>query len=195
MNFEKQILVLASASKGRMGLLESAGIIPDSIAPMDIDESPKKGEATDRLVLRLAIEKAKAAFDKNDGAFVIAADTLCAVGKRIIGKAENEDEARKFLKLMSGRRHKVYTGVCVMAPDGRVAKKLVTTSLQLKRLTDEEIDWYLKSGEWVGKSGCYSIQGKGQLFMESINGSFSGVVGLPLCETLKMLVGLGYRLP
>ena len=192
---DKQTLILASASKGRLDLLVSAGLKPDVVAAMDVDETPKKNEKPEHLVVRLAEIKAKAAAEKYPNAFIIAADTLGAVGTRIITKSEEEGYARAAFKLMSGRRHKVHTGVCVVAPSGKSAKRLVSTTVKLKRLSKDEIDWYLKSDEWRGKSGCYSIQGKGSLFMEFISGSFSGVVGLPLCEALKMLTGLGYRLP
>ncbi len=190
----EQKLLLASASKGRLGLLKSAGLEPDKVAPMDVDETPLKGEKPHELVVRLAEIKAKAAAEKFPEHFVIAADTVGAVGTRILGKAADEEEARKVFKLMSGRRHKVHSGVCIMSPAGQSSSKLVSTTVKLKRLTLTEIDWYLASGEWEGKSGCYSIQEKGSLFMETINGSYSGVIGLPLCETLKMLIGLGYRL-
>jgi septum formation protein len=190
----KNKLILASASKGRLGLLEEAGLKPDLIAAMDVDETPLKNEKPAALVVRLAEIKAKDAHEKHPDAFIIAADTLGAVGTRIIGKAADEDEARAAFKLMSGRRHKVHTGVCVINPEGKLTKRLVSTIVKLKRLSKEEIDWYLAAGEWEGKSGCYSIQGKGSLFMEGINGSYSGIVGLPLCETLKMLKGLGYKL-
>lgn len=192
---KKQTLILASASKGRLSLLESAGLKPEKIAPMDVDETPLKNEKPSQLVLRLAKLKAKAAHEKHPGSFIIAADTIAAIGTRIIGKPENENHARSSIKLMSGRRHKVFSGVCVISPDGKSSSKLNTTTVKLKNVSKEEIDWYLKSDEWKGKSGCYSIQGKGSLFMESINGSYSGVVGLPLCETLKMLQGLGFKLP
>lgn len=192
---KKQKLVLASASKGRLGLLEAAGLKPNIIAPMDVDETPFKNEKPEKLVVRLAQIKARAAAEKYPDAYIIAADTLGAVGSRIIGKAENEKQARAAFKLMSGRRHKVHSGLCVIGPDGRKSSKLVSTAVKLKRMTEDEISWYLASDEWRGKSGCYSIQGKGSLFMESINGSYSGVVGLPLCETFKMLVGLGFKIP
>lgn len=189
------ILVLASASSGRKGLLESIGLLPDAISPSDIDETPEKNEKPEELAFRLAVEKAQVAAQKHPKAYVVAADTIAAVGRRIIGKANGEAEAREILELLSGRRHRVYTGVSVVAPGGKQISKLVMTMVKFKPLSDKELAAYLKSKQWEGKSGCYGIQSRAGGFVESINGSFSNVVGLPLVEVKNMLAGLGFMHP
>jgi septum formation protein len=147
--------------------------------------------------LRLAREKARAAALAGDsrGAFVVAADTVVAVGRRVLPKAETADEARRCLELLSGRAHRVMTGVCVIAPDGRIASRLSESRLHFKRLTQAEIDRYLAEGEWRGKAGGYGIQGAAGAFVAALQGSYTGVVGLPLYEALNLLEGLGYRRP
>jgi septum formation protein len=184
-------LVLASASPRRLDLLRQVGIEPGRTVSTDIDETPLKGETPRRLALRLAAEKAKAAGVTD--AFVLAADTVVAVGTRVLPKAETEEEARKCLTLLSGRPHKVLTAVAALAPDGRIATRLVETRVKFKRLTARETDAYIKSGEWRGKAGGYGVQGRAGAFVTELQGSYSAVVGLPLYETLCLLQGLGWR--
>lgn len=186
-------LVLASASPRRLDLLRQIGLEPDEILSPDIDETPSAGETPRLLANRLALEKARAA--QASGAFVVAADTVVAVGRRVLPKAETEREARDCLALLSGRAHKVLTGVAVIGPDGRAAQKLSETRLHFKRLTRAEIDAYIHSGEWHGKAGGYAVQGRAAAFVIALQGSYSGVVGLPLYETSCLLEGLGFRRP
>jgi len=185
------ILVLASASPRRLDLLRQVGIEPDEIAHTDIDETQAKDETPRRLALRLAEGKARAA--ARAGAFVIGADTVVTLGTRVLPKTESADEARRCLALLSGRAHRVLTGVAVIAPDGRLATRLSETRVQVKRLTVEEIDGYIACDEWAGKAGGYGIQGRAAAFISSLSGSYSGVVGLPLNETVNLLQGLGWR--
>jgi len=183
-------LVLASASPRRRELLERVGIAPAEIKPAHIDESHQEGERPRDLVLRLAL--AKLARAAEPGAFVLAADTVVACGRRILPKAETAAAARRCLDLLSGRRHAVQTGVAVAAPDGRVARKVVLTAVTFKRLSEAEVSAYVASGEWQGKAGGYAIQGRAEAFVRRLNGSHSNVVGLPLAATVTMLEGLGY---
>lgn len=185
-----QRLILASASPRRRDLLAQIGIVPDEVRPADIDETPLKEESPRALAERLAREKAAAV--AGDG-FVLAADTVVAVGRRILPKAEDEATARRCLELLSGRAHRVFTGLSVIAPDGRQASRVVDARVQVKRLTEAEIAAYLASGDWHGKAGGYAIQGPAGAFIPAINGSYSAIVGLPLYETSAMLVGLGWR--
>ncbi len=188
-------LVLASASPRRLDLLAQAGIAPDRVDPAELDETPLKEELPRRHADRLAREKLAAAAARNPGAFVLAADTVVAVGRRILPKAETEAEARACLRLISGRAHRVFTAVAAQAPDGRVAVRLAESRLQLKRLTPAEVEAYIASGEWRGKAGGYAVQGRAQAFVIEMHGSYSAVVGLPLYETLCLLEGLGWRRP
>ncbi len=185
-------LVLGSASPRRLALLRQIGLEPDAVDPAEIDETPLKGELPRAHVQRLAQAKAAAVAARQPGAFVVAADTVVALGRRILPKAEDEATARRCLELLSGRRHRVLGGVVVVAPDGRTAARLVSTAVRLKRLDRPEIDRYLESGEWQGKAGGYAIQGRAAAFVPAINGSYSNVVGLPLAETAALLAGLGY---
>ena len=182
--------MLASSSPRRRALLEQVGLPPDRIRPADIDETPSAGENPRALALRLAEMKA-AAVAVGD-AYVLAADTVVACGRRILGKPADAGEARAFLARLSGRRHRVHTGVAVIAPDGRAASRSVTTQVLFKRLTPGEIAAYVVSREWAGKAGGYAIQGRAGGFVVSVNGSCSNVVGLPLYETRMLLAGLGY---
>ncbi|MSP21093.1 MAG: septum formation protein Maf [Alphaproteobacteria bacterium] len=179
-------LVLASASPRRLELLRQIGIVPDAVDPAAIDESPRKAEVPHELAARLALAKAHAAAARHPDAIVLAADTTVGVGRRNLPKAEDEATARKCLELMSGRRHRVHTGVTVIA-GGRVRSRLVSTTVSVKRLTPDEIAAYLASGEWDGKAGGYAIQGRFAALVKSINGSYSNVVGLPLYETATLL--------
>lgn len=185
-------LILASASPRRRDLLAQIGVVPDAIDAADIDETPLKGELPSPHAQRLARAKAETVAARHPGAYVLAADTVVACGRRILPKAESETEARRCLDLLSGRRHRVLGGVCLIAPDGKRSEKLVTTQVAFARLDDAEISAYLAGGEWHGKAGGYAIQGKAAVFVRWLGGSYSNVVGLPLQECWGMLRGLGY---
>jgi septum formation protein len=192
---ERAPLILASSSPRRLALLRQAGVIPDRIVAPAVDETPLPRELPRAHVLRLAEAKASDVARRADaaGAFVLAADTVVACGRRILGKADDEAAARRCLGLLSGRRHRVYTAVAVVAPDGRRALRVALTVVRFKRLHARDIASYLASGEWRGKAGGYAIQGRAEAFIPSINGSYSNVVGLPLATTLDLLGGLGWR--
>lgn len=192
-----QRLILASASPRRRELLAQVGLAPDDIDPAHIDETAGKGELPGPLARRLAEAKAVAVAARHPDAFVLAADTVVGVGRRIVGKPDDAAEARRFLQLLSGRRHRVLGGICIVAPasqGGGRAVRLSTTMVRFKRLTAAEIDAYLATGEWQGKAGAYAIQGHAAAFIPAINGSYTNVVGLDLAATAAMLAGLGYRL-
>jgi len=192
-------LVLASASPRRLDLLRQIGIVPDHVEPVDLDETPLPGEAAGALAERLAIAKARAAYERRPsqgngaGVICLGADTVVACGRRILPKAQNDTKARRTLKLLSGRRHTVYTGVAVAGADDLCRHRLVKTVVTMKRLDEREIDHYLDSGEWRGKAGAYAIQGIAGVFVRAINGSYSNVVGLPLLETAALLNSMGYQ--
>lgn len=186
-------LVLASASPRRVDLLHQIGLPPDIVDPADVDESVAAGELPVPHAARLALAKAQAVALRRPGCFIVAADTVVACGRRILPKAEDEKTARRCLTMLSGRRHRVLGGLCVIAPDGRISQRLVTTTVTLKRLEDAEIAAYLASGEWHGKAGGYAIQGRAAAFVRSLSGSYSNVVGLALYETAAMLKGLGFH--
>ncbi|WP_157018636.1 Maf-like protein [Mesorhizobium xinjiangense] len=194
-----QKLVLASGSPRRVELLQQAGIEPDRLLPTDIDETPARSEHPRSLAKRLAKAKAEAAVDalkreaEAEAAYVLAADTVVAVGRRILPKAEMLDEASNCLRLLSGRAHRVYTGVCLVAPSGKQRQKLVETRVRFKRLSREELESYLASGEWRGKAGGYAVQGLAGTFVVKLIGSYTNVVGLPLYETVGLLAGEGYK--
>ena len=187
------ILVLASASPRRLELLRQIGIIPDCIDPAEIDEAPLPRELPAAHVMRLARAKAEAVRPRHPDAFILAADTVVACGRRILGKPEDEREARAFLSLLSGRRHRVHGGIAVIEPGGRIATRRVVSQVALKRLGDGEFAAYLETGEWRGKAGGYAIQGRAATLVSWMQGSYSNVVGLPLFETAQLLSGLGYR--
>lgn len=189
------LLVLASASPRRRELLAQAGVTPDAIDPRDIDETPLKGETPRLAALRLAGEKARAAAAGHRGAFVLAADTVVAVGRRMLGKPSSHGEARAMLGLLSGRGHRVFTGVCLVSPDGRTASRVSETRVKFKRLGAGDLEALLASGEWRGAAGGYRIQGRAGACVISLIGSYTGVVGLPLYETVGLLTGLGYTPP
>lgn len=190
-------LILASASPRRVDLLKQIGITPDSILPADIDETPQtikgKSELPRDLAHRLALGKAQAIAKLHKDCFVLAADTVVGCGRRILDKAENADYARYCLKTMSGRRHHVYGGIALITPQGKAITRLCDTIVQFKRLTDQEIETYIESGEWKGKAGGYAIQGRAESYIKSIRGSYSNVVGLSLYDTLAMLNGNGFK--
>ncbi len=185
-------LVLASASPRRLELLARLGVTPDAVAPADIDETPRKGELPVPYAQRMAAEKAAAA--AQPGSLVLAADTVVAAGRRILPKTENVEEARATLKLLSGRRHRVLSAVTVVAPDGTARHRLSASTVAFKRLSEEELDSYLKAGEWRGKAGAYAIQGRAEALIRFLSGSHSGVMGLPLFETRALLRASGYPL-
>ena len=188
-----QRLVLASASPRRLELLRQIGIEPDTIDAADVDESPLKDETPRRLATRLSLEKADRVASRHAAAFVLAADTVVTVGARVLPKAETADEVRACLKLLSGRAHKVLTGLSVIAPDGRRGARLVESKVHFKRLTPTDVEGYLASGEGIGKAGGYGIQGRAAAFVAGVQGSYSSIVGLPLYEASNLLAGLGYR--
>jgi len=186
-------LVLASASPRRIELLAQVGIAPDRIVPADIDETPLKGETPPRLAERLARTKAETVAAAEPKAFVLAADTVVAVGRRLLEKPADEAEARRFLTLLSGRNHRVFTGVSLKAPGRDTAVRVVETRVSLKPLSDDEITGYLATGDWRGKAGGYAIQGPAGAFVRRIVGSHPAVMGLPLYETVQLLRGAGWR--
>lgn len=188
-------LVLASASPRRLDLLAQIDIKPDAVVAAEIDETPLPNETPRLLALRLAVAKAAKVSAEQPDAYVLAADTVVAVGRRVLPKVETEAEGRVCLELLSGRAHKVLTAVAVQAPDGRAVSRLVESRLHVKRLTPAEITAYLASGEGIGKAGGYAIQGRAGAFVMSLQGSYPAVVGLPLYETLNLLTGLGYVAP
>tara|TARA_Y100001934_G_scaffold282137_1_gene394596 strand:- start:7989 stop:8618 length:630 start_codon:yes stop_codon:yes gene_type:complete len=185
-------LVLASASPRRRQLLLQIGLVPDEICSPEIDEVPLKGEEPGNLAIRLALGKAKQVGKERQGTFVLAADTVVACGRRILPKANTEDDARTCLRLLSGRRHRVHSGVAVIDPQQNSRTRMVTTVVSFKRLETREVDAYVASKEWRGKAGGYAIQGRAAMFVQWLRGSYSGVVGLPLYETAAMLSGVGY---
>jgi septum formation protein len=185
-------LILASASPRRRELLAQIGILPAAIDPADIDETPQAGEPPNAYAARLAEAKARAVAARHPAAAVLGADTVVACGRRILPKADQAEQARTCLRLLSGRRHRVLGGVCVVAPDGRLASRLVTTAVIFKRLGQTELEAYLASGEWHGKAGGYAIQGRAAMYVRHLSGSYSNVVGLPLYETQLLLGGLGH---
>ncbi len=186
-------LVLASASPRRLDLLHQIGLAPDLVDPAEVDEAPQKGETPRRLALRLAVAKASAVAERNPDSYVLAADTVVAVGRRVLPKAETTDQVRACLGLLSGRAHRVLTGLCVIAPGAHDATRLVESRVNFKRLSDAELDRFLAAGDGLGKAGGYAIQGQAGAFVTHLQGSYSAVVGLPLYETASLLNGLGYR--
>jgi septum formation protein len=190
--------VLASASPRRLALLEQVGIVPDLLNPADIDETPRKRETPRRLSIRLAEEKARAAqqaplVKRLEGrVFIIAADTIVGLGRRVLPKAEDQAQARACLSLLSGRSHWVYSTVALISPDGRLRSRCSETKVRFKRLSREDVETYVKTGDWRGKAGGYAIQGRAEAFVRMLTGSYSGVVGLPLHESINLLQGAGY---
>ena len=191
-------LILASASPRRLALLQQAGIEPDTLVPAEIDETPLPRESPRKLALRLARGKASEAARRIrddaewQGSVILAADTVVCVGRRILPKAETIEEADACIRLLSGRAHRVYTGLCRVDQAGRVTTKLVETRVRFKRLSKEEIEAYLASGEWRGKAGGYAIQGIAGAFAISLVGSYTNVVGLPLAEAVGLIGATGY---
>jgi septum formation protein len=191
-------LVLASGSPRRVSLMNQAGIEPDALRPADIDETPRQGELPRVCANRLAYGKATTALngigpdDDVFGAFILAADTVVAVGRRILPKPELVDEAAQCLRLLSGRSHRVYTALCLITPKRRYRQRVVETRVRFKRLSNDDIEFYLGSGEWRGKAGGYAVQGLAGTFVVKLVGSYTNVVGLPLYETIALLSGEGF---
>ena len=191
-------LVLASGSPRRLSLINQAGIEPEALRPADVDETPKRGELPRACANRLARSKAEAAHNllradgELEGTYILAADTVVAVGRRILPKAELLDEAAQCLRLLSGRSHRVHTAICLVTPKEAYRQRLVETRVRFKRLSEEDIEAYLASGEWRGKAGGYAAQGIAGSFLVKLVGSYSNVVGLPLYEAMIMLAGEGY---
>lgn len=191
-------LILASGSPRRLALLQQMGVEPDRLSPVNADETPKKAEAGRSLAKRLAKTKAELARDMarkhapDETPFILAADTVVAVGRRILPKAELLDEASACLRLLSGRSHRVYTGITLISSKGVERHRLVESRVRFKKLSQEEFESYLASGEWRGKAGGYAIQGIAGAFVVKIVGSYTNVVGLPLYETMALLQGEGY---
>lgn len=184
-------IILASASPRRVELLARLGIVADAIDPAHIDESPLKAEIPHLYAQRMAAEKALAVAARHSGSLILAADTVVAVGRRILPKAETEAEAQACLAFLSGRRHRVLSAVTLIDRQGCAHHRLSTSVLAFKRLGREEIAAYLESGEWQGKAGGYAIQGRAEAFVRHLSGSHSGVMGLPLYETRALLLAAG----
>jgi septum formation protein len=187
------VLVLASASPRRLDLLRQIGIIPNAVDPADIDEAPMRDELPPAYALRLGREKLLRVMPRHPGAYVLAADTVVACGRRILPKPADEATARRCLELLSGRRHRVHSGVALASPDGQITLRRVDSQVGFKRLSAEEMAAYLASGEWHEKAGGYAIQGRAAAFIRFVSGSYSNVVGLPLFETAQLFAGRGYR--
>jgi septum formation protein len=187
-------LILASESPRRRALLAQAGIVPDAVLPAAIDESVRKGELPRVHALRLAAEKARKIESEWNGgaAFILAADTVVALGRRILPKAGDDDEVRACLTLLSGRRHQVITAVALISPDGRLRQRVAQTRVSVLRLSDAQIADYVESREGVGKAGGYAIQGRAEMLIKEISGAWSNVVGLPLALTVSLLKGAGH---
>lgn len=192
---DRPFLILASSSPRRLALLRQVAIEPQRIETPNVDETPLARELPRDHALRVARAKRDAVLARagDDEAFVLAADTVVACGRRILPKTTDVESAERCLRLLSGRRHRVYGGVAVAAPDGRRAERIVETGVRFKRLDAQELAAYLESGEWEGKAGGYAIQGRAEAFVEAIEGSYSNVVGLPLAVTSRLLRGLGWR--
>lgn len=188
-NFPHKSLILASASPRRLQLLQQIQIAPSDVIPADIDETPLPQEMPRQYALRMACEKVAKISDTHAGQFILAADTVVACGRRILPKAETEAQARACLKMLSGRRHHVYGGVCIVTDQGKEVSRLCDTVVKFKRLSDAEIEEYIQSGEWQGKAGGYAIQGVAASYISFMQGSYSNVVGLSLYDTMQMLRG------
>ena len=185
-------LILASASPRRLDLLARIGVVPDAVVPAEIDETPLKGELPVHYARRMAAAKAAAVAES--GALILAADTVVAAGRRILPKAESEEEAGAALSLLSGRRHRVHSAVTLVDQGGQARHRLSTSIVTFKRLSEEELAAYLAAGEWRGKAGGYAMQGRTEALVRAVSGSHSGVVGLPLFETRALLRAAGYPL-
>jgi septum formation protein len=189
----KARLILGSSSANRLDLLERASLTPDVIKGADIDETPRKGELPASYCVRMALEKNAALADEFPDDFILTADTAIVIGRSIYGKAQDNAEQEKFLRLFSGRSHRVLTALAVRAPNGRVSHRLHVSRVTVKRLSETEIKDYIACGEWRGKAG-YMLAGMFSRYVTRINGTYSGIIGLPLYETMQLLNGLGYKI-
>jgi septum formation protein len=189
--------VLASESPRRKALLAAAGVFPDAIAPAHLDESVQRGETPRAYALRVARDKAAAVAAVWNGrpALILAADTVVALGRRILPKAESSEDVQNCMRLLSGRSHQVITAIVLRKPDARVISRVVTTRVSFARLSPRSIAAYAASNEGLGKAGGYAIQGAAEAFVRRINGSYSNIVGLPLLHTLNIFKGCGYPIP
>jgi septum formation protein len=188
----KSSFILASSSLRRLALLKDIGIVPDKVTAADIDETPEKEELPRQLAQRLALEKLKAVAAKEKGAFILAADTVVGCGRRILPKAETADDVRACLKLLSGRRHHVYTGIALQTPAGKIVQRVADSTVIFRLLTAVDIAAYVACGEGIGKAGGYAIQGHAATYIRFISGSYSNIVGLPLYDLAQLLRGSGY---
>ncbi|MEO1018659.1 MAG: Maf family nucleotide pyrophosphatase [Pseudomonadota bacterium] len=189
---EPPLFVLASSSPRRLSLLRQIGIEPDQVITPDIDETIRPRELPRDYVQRMATSKLQAVAADHASSFVLAADTVVACGRRILPKTETRGSAEKCLKLLSGRRHRVFGGVAIAAPNDRTSFKIAMTMVRFKRLSNDDLASYLNGDEWFGKAGGYAIQGRAEAFVTQLNGSYSNVVGLPLATISSMLQGLGW---
>ena len=186
-------LILGSSSPQRIELLRQIEIIPNLIQPADIDETPRKGEKADQYCLRMALEKNAALAEQFPNDFILTGDTICVVGTRIIGKAGNAEEQKKFLRLFSGRSHRVVSAIALRNSQGKVSSRLSSTRVTVKRLSEEEIAFYIAHPDWQGRSG-YRFSGVFSRYITKVQGSVSGIIGLPLYETMQLLNGSGYKI-
>ena len=184
-------LILASASSRRVKLLEQIGVTPSLVIHADIDEIPQKAERPGEFAKRMALAKASKVSNSNTDKYVLAADTVVAIGRNIFPKAETKDDVREFLKQLGGRNHRVYGGICLIQPGGAVWQRLVETRVFMRRLSNDELLTYVASGDWKGKAGGYAIQGKAAQFIKKISGSYSNIVGLDIYTTANLLRGCG----
>ncbi|ASI47762.1 MAG: Maf family nucleotide pyrophosphatase [Anaplasma ovis] len=182
-------LVLASSSRCRLSLLEQIGVVPGEIVPPNVDESPLRGELPKQYCMRMARSKATTVAALRSGKFVLGADTVAYCGKRVLSKTENKDRAVDYLEMLSGRRHRVCTAVCLYSPGGMVHERSVVSVVKFKNMSKGEIEYYVSSGQWKGKAGGYGIQGLAGALISWIQGSYSSIVGLPLHETYCLLSG------
>ncbi|MDR3448304.1 MAG: Maf family protein [Alphaproteobacteria bacterium] len=190
----KPLFILASSSPRRLALLADIGIAPDKVVAADIDESPRKGETPRELAHRLSFQKLlKVAPECEEDAFILAADTVVGVGRRILPKAETAQDVRECLRLMSGRRHHVYTGVALQTPQGKIHRRVADSTVIFRQLSDADIEAYVAGGEGIGKAGGYAIQGRAAALIRFISGSQSNIVGLPLFDVAQMLRGAGWE--
>lgn len=187
------MFVLASSSPRRKELLQTIGLSPEQILHPEVDESPHEREGVREYVKRIARLKALSIHSKVPHAYVLSADTIVEIGRKIVGKPVDQEDAFQILQRLSGRRHRVYTGICGISPEGKIGEHLVLTRVSFKRLSENEIKEYLESKDWQGRAGAYSIQGLAAKFVKFISGSYTNVVGLPLYETDCLLKGLGFR--
>ena len=188
----KPLFILASSSPRRLVLLADIGVVPSRVMPADLDETPQKGEVPRELALRLSLEKLRAVAARDHNAFILAADTVVGVGRRILPKAETTADVRTCLRLMAGRRHHVYTGVALQTPPGKILHRVCASTVIFRQLSMPDIDAYVASGEGIGKAGGYAIQGRAAGLIRYMSGSYSNIVGLPLFEVSQMLRGAGW---